>query len=206
MLDLSIPLRSGTKRLASVPWIFDTLRWLVEGGFVEHRRIIAEHFPLPPQNILDCGCGTGIFAECFPHGSYVGIDISPSYVARAQRQHRSHRFRVMDATALRFPKESFEAAIVSGVLHHMETSQAQRVLGEIGRVLKPAGKLLMWEDVPTRSTWNVIGRVVHHLDVGDHIRPAGEYARLLGSQFQVASAYPMTSGCMDYIVLDVRRK
>ena len=206
MLDLTIPLRSGTRRLASVPWMFDALRWLVEGGFVKHRRMIAEHFPLPPQNILDCGCGTGVFAECFPHESYVGIDVSPSYIARAQRLHRGHRFHVMDASALQFPRESFEAVIVSGVLHHMEKSLARQVLSEIGRVLKPAGKLLMWEDIPTRSNWNLLGRVVHHLDVGDHIRPAAEYARLLGPQFELASAYPMTSGCMDYVVLDVRRK
>lgn len=206
MVDLSIPLRYGTKRLATVPWIFDALRWLLEGGFIQHRQLIAKHFPMPPQNILDCGCGTGVFAECFPRESYVGIDISPSYIARAQLQHHSHRFRVMDATALQFPSASFEAVIVSGVLHHMDATMAQRVLSEIARVLKPAGKLLLWEDVPTRSSLNVIGRVVHQLDVGDHIRPAGEYARLLGPQFQLASVCPMTSGCMDYVVLDARRQ
>lgn len=206
MLDLSIPLRYGTKRLANVPWIFDGLRWLVEGGFVEHRRLIQEHFPVAPENVLDCGCGTGVFAGCFPKQSYVGIDISSEYIARARQLNHDRNFQVMDASCLNFPSESFEAVIVSGVVHHMETSLARRVLSEIRRVLKPSGKLLMWEDIPTRASWNMLGQLIHRLDVGDHIRPPAEYARLLDPQFQVVSARPMTSGCMDYIVLDARRK
>lgn len=206
MLDLSIPLRYGTQRLASVPWMFDGLRWLLEGGFVEHRRLLKEHFPVAPESVLDCGCGTGIFASCFPESAYVGIDISRDYIARARQQHPKHRFRVMDATDLQFPDESFEAVIISGVVHHMETSLATGMLSEIGRLLKPAGKLLMWEDVATRSPWNIVGQLAHRLDVGDYIRPAFEYARLLDRHFQLISAQPMTSGFMDYVVLDARRK
>lgn len=206
MLDLSIPLRYGTQRLASVPWVFDGLRWVLEGGFVAHHRLLQQHFPVAPESLLDCGCGTGTFAGCFPKKSYVGIDLSRDYIARARQQNPDHRFHVMDATALQFPSESFEAVIVSGVIHHMENSLAMRVLGEVRRLLKPAGKLLMWEDVPTRSAWNVVGQIAHRLDVGEYIRPASEYARLLDSQFQLVSAQPMTSGCMDYIVLDARRK
>lgn len=206
MLDLSIPLRYGTRRLANVPWVFDALRWTLEGGFVAHRRLLKEHFSTAPDNVLDCGCGTGIFASCFPGQSYTGIDISRDYIQRAREQHRGYRFQVMDASSLQFPSESFEAVIVSGVLHHLESSLAKKVLSEVSRVLKPAGKLLMWEDVPTRNAWNVVGKLVHRLDAGEHIRPAFEYARLLDAQFQLVSARPMTSGCMDYIVLDARRK
>ncbi len=206
MLDVSIPLRYGTRRLANVPWMFDGLRWMLEGGFLEHRRLLKEHFPVAPENVLDCGCGTGIFARSFPAQAYIGIDISRDYIARARRQYQGHRFQVMDASAMQFASASFEAVIVSGVLHHMPTALASRVLSEIQRVLKPAGKLLIWEDVPTRASWNVVGQMIHRLDVGEYIRQDSEYARLLEPYFHLVSARPMISGCMDYIVLDARRK
>ncbi len=206
MLDLSIPLRYGSQRLANVPWVFDGLRWVLEAGFVQHRRLISQHFPIAPESVLDCGCGTGIFAGCFPTHSYVGIDLSREYIERARQRFSGHRFQVMDASSLQFPSESFEAVIVAGVIHHIDSFQAQRVLGEIRRVLKPSGKLLMWEDVPTRSPWNVVGQMVHRLDVGEHIRSPFEYAKLLDPHFELTSIRPMASGCMDYVVMDARRK
>lgn len=206
MLDLTVPLRYGSRQLASVPWAFDSLRWLLEGGFVQHYRLLRERFPVAPQSVLDCGCGTGIFARCFPQHCYVGIDLSPEYIQRARERHSAHRFQVMDASSLQFPGDSFEAVIVAGVIHHMDSSLAKRVLSEIRRVLKPAGTLLMWEDVHTRSPWNMLGKLVHRLDVGDHIRSSFEYARLLESDFELTSIRPMASGCMDYVVLEARRK
>ena len=135
MKQLALPFRYGTKRLSQVPWVFDGLRWILEGGYRRHRELLQRHFPHPPKRLLDCGCGTGTYSNFFPSHSYVGVDISPIYIERARACFPKHCFRVMDATRLEFPDNHFDAAIVSGVIHHLDTATTQSVLSEISRVL-----------------------------------------------------------------------
>lgn len=201
MNELIVPLRKSVERLSQIPVAFDWLRWILEAGFRNHKKLIARNFPVAPSHVLDCGCGTGIFAASFPSTNYTGIDISPKYIDRARKCNPNHRFEVMDATSLEFAGETFDAAMISGVIHHLPVVESQRMLAEVYRVLKPGGKLLLWEDVPTRSRWNFIGQVVHRLDVGEHIRAADAYLELLSPLFDVQQFAPMSSGFMDYITL-----
>lgn len=179
------------------PFIFDLLRWLLEGGFTGHRKLIARSISSRAR-VLDCGCGTGIYASCFDAAHYFGIDISPIYIRRARAMCPGHRFEVMDATALQLESESFDAVMISGVLHHMDASTVERTIDEACRVLKPTGTLLVWEDIPTRHALNVIGRIVHRLDVGQYIRTSDGYGRLLAARCHVLSSEPFRSGFMDY--------
>jgi len=205
-MNLSLlPIRTGVEHLSQIPLIFDGLRWLLEGGHLAHRRLLAQHFRSTALRVLDCGCGTGIFARAFSPQAYVGIDICPRYIAHAQSRHPNHHFYPMDAKRLTFAAESFDAVIVSGVIHHLSNSDVRGVLREISRVLKPEGLLLIWEDVPTRHPLNWIGHVVHALDVGCHIRSSKDYAALLSEMFCVADAFPMRSGFMDYSVFRCRK-
>ena len=205
MQELSYPIRKSVERLSQIPIAFDFLRWILEAGFVNHRKLIAQHFPNPPAHVLDCGCGTGIYANCFPESSYTGIDLSAKYIARARKCQPKYRFEVMNAMSLRFANETFDAVIISGVLHHLPPSESRKVLTEAARVLQPGGKLLVWEDIPTRSRWNVVGHLVHQLDVGEHIQEASGYEELLSPQFAVEHVEPMRSGFMDYITLAARK-
>ena len=191
-------MRGFVRGLSRVPWAFDGLRYLLEGGFRAHRKLLADVFEHRPARVLDCGCGTGIYAREFSRESYVGIDLCPEYIQRARTGHPGYDFRVMDAARMDFPEDAFDAAIVSGVLHHLDEDTAGQVLRELRRVLKPEGELLVWEDVPARQSWNVIGRLVHRLDVGSFIRPSEGYLELLMKDFRVERTFPLRSGFMDY--------
>jgi SAM-dependent methyltransferase len=181
-----------------VPWAFDALRYILEGGHRAHRQLIRDFVKRCPGRVLDCGSGTGIYAPEFASENYVGIDLAPEYVARARAAYSGYDFRVMDAARMDFPDESFDAAILSGVLHHLDGDMARRVLAELRRVLKPDGELLVWEDVPARNRWNLIGHVVHRLDVGTHIRESAGYRDLLLPYFHVEWISNFQSGFMDY--------
>ncbi len=194
-------MRYWVRRLAASPRLFDLLRWVLEGGYVKHRRLIRRSIGSQNQSVLDCGCGTGIYANCFAPEVYTGIDISQGYIKRCKQRCPRHQFHVMDATKLEFPDGSFSSAMISGVLHHLDDSQAHQVCKEVRRVLKPGGQLLIWEDIPTLSRWNWVGSVIHRLDLGEHIRLPHRYEEILAEHFTIQSRELLSSGVMDYLAL-----
>jgi sterol 24-C-methyltransferase len=101
---------------------------------------------------LDAGCGQGgvalRLAEEF--GLRVeGVDILPTDIRRASRKATRRgagdrvRFQVMDYGRLRFPDGHFDGAYTMETLVHAPDSAA--VLGELHRVLKPGGRLVLFE-------------------------------------------------------------
>lgn len=193
-------LRVLTSALARVPWAFDTLRNALEFGYRGHRAIIQRELLPVRGDILDCGCGTGIFAPMFPPERYRGVDVNRAYIDAARQKYPAYWFRVMDATQLEFREASLQAAMLSGVLHHLDDETAGRVLRALARVLEPGARLVVWEDIPTRSRLNLIGDLVHRFDEGAHIRPVAGYQALLSPVFEVQRGYLMRSGFMDYAV------
>lgn len=193
-------IRGFVNRLAHSPLVFDALRWILECGFTEHRKLLRNHFADGTERVLDCGCGTGIYADLFPADKYIGIDISPEYIASARRRCPNHQFQALDATELPYSDHFFDSAIVSGVLHHLDDPTALQVCAELCRVLKPGGRLLVWEDVPTRHSLNLVGKLVHQLDLGEYIRSSEAYQHLLTQHFEIQSTLAMRSGFMDYSV------
>lgn len=104
---------------------------------------------------LFCGRGSGLIAwERLGFKRLEGLDLSADLVAHYQGPARVH---VGDARALPLENESRDVVAVQGGLHHLESmDDLQRTLGEIHRVLKPKGRLLLVEP------WNTpFLRLVH---------------------------------------------
>lgn len=110
------------------------------------RRIAAGVGLRPGERALDLGCGTGAYtasiSESSP-GCFVGVDVSPSLLKVARgRTGGEVGFLAADARELPFPDESFDAVLGNAVLHHLPMESA---LGELRRVLKPAGRFCFAE-------------------------------------------------------------
>jgi len=188
--------------LARRPRVFDGLRWLLEAGFVGERQVLHQERCYDADAVLDLGCGTGALAGLFAPACYVGVDTDTSYLLHAAHKHPAHRFVRMDGRSLAFVRGAFDVVIIGGVIHHLDDADAAAFLAEARHVLRLAtGRLVLWEDVPTRSPWNVIGRLVQRLDEGDHIRPAERYLDFVHRVFPVVRSYAMRSGVCDYIVV-----
>ncbi len=196
-------------RLAAMPRLWNVLRRLLEADFHGEKAVIRRELrswqkerrvSKPSLRLLDFGCGTGELAPLFPPEGYVGMDVSEVYVAYARRTY-GPRFQVMDGQALAYADNVFDEALVAGVFHHLPDETVRRMAGELSRVLCPAGRLLVMEDVPARDWWNLPGRLIHRLDRGAYIRNEGEYLALLSEHFALERAYPMRSGFCDYLVL-----
>jgi ubiquinone/menaquinone biosynthesis C-methylase UbiE len=100
--------------------------------------------PLLSENVLDIGCGTGILLDYLSPQKYLGIDISPGMIAKAQSKHPEREFIVdeMESATFKMESESFDTVVAlfgpfSYSLH------PDRLLNEFYRVLKQGGVLIL---------------------------------------------------------------
>jgi ubiquinone/menaquinone biosynthesis C-methylase UbiE len=101
----------------------------------------------PGERVLDLGAGTGVDSVTMaravsPGGRVVAADVSEAAVAAATRRLATVEGAeavVADAHALPFPAASFDACRIDRTLLHL--ADPEQALGELHRVLAPAGRL-----------------------------------------------------------------
>lgn len=99
-------------------------------------RAIAEAAPRLEGRLLDVGCGRKPYRDLFQASEYVGLEIdTPANRARKQADY------FYDGETFPFADESFDSVLCNQVLEHVFAPD--RFLGEINRVLKPEGGLLL---------------------------------------------------------------
>ncbi len=112
------------------------------------REVVYEYLkPTPGMDILDIGCGTGIYClELAQLGAKVtGIDVSEAMLAKArakaERQGLKIQFLRADARKLPFKDESFDAVISVTALEFVPDLRG--ALEEAYRVLRRGGRLVV---------------------------------------------------------------
>lgn len=113
----------------------------------------------PRPRILDAGCGTGNNVRHLGrHGRAVGVDLWEE----ALRLSRSRAAAVArgDLAALPFADGSFDCVTSFDVLYHRWVRDDRAAAGELARVLRPGGLLLV--RVPAlRALWGAHDEAVH---------------------------------------------
>ncbi|MBI2756749.1 MAG: class I SAM-dependent methyltransferase [Chloroflexi bacterium] len=107
--------------------------------------------------VIFVAAGTGTDFAAFPEQrpglDITAIDISDEMLRRAARRARTYRgsLRLLkaDALALPFPDGSFDTAVTSCAM--CSVPDPVRALRELHRVLRPDGRLLMFEHVRSRQ-------------------------------------------------------
>jgi SAM-dependent methyltransferase len=87
--------------------------------------------------VLDIGCADGWASDVLSHCDYVGLD----YPTTASGLYGTRPQVFADGASLPFASASFDTVLLLEVLEHV--ADAERVLAEICRVLKPGGALLI---------------------------------------------------------------
>jgi ubiquinone/menaquinone biosynthesis C-methylase UbiE len=115
------------------------------GWKVIERRFLKGIAPTGNECLLDIGCGTGESRQVYRDHvrRYTGVDLSGRAVERAASRFPKDSWHVDDATALRFPNESFDVVAFSSVLHHID--DFPKALAEAVRVLRPGGKVFAFD-------------------------------------------------------------
>jgi len=99
---------------------------------------------------LDVGCGTGRFIDCvkqvWPRLPAIGLDLSEPYVGEARRHLRRWsrlELLVANGEAIPLPDETQDAVTSVFMFHELPPKVRRAVLGEMARVLKPGGRLIL---------------------------------------------------------------
>jgi ubiquinone/menaquinone biosynthesis C-methylase UbiE len=124
------------------PWMTPfKFAWIME-------RIEREAALLKGKHLLEIGCGMGYDSlEFLKRGVRVtATDLTPNAVALATRHFvlegvQAEAVRTVNALALPFDDESFDAVWANGVLH--ATGDTRRAIQEARRVLKPGGRAII---------------------------------------------------------------
>jgi SAM-dependent methyltransferase len=100
----------------------------------------------PGMEVLELGCGTGLFTREFARtGALItALDVSPDLLALTRKEVTAPNvvFVEGDACAMAFTDEKFDCVVGSSVLHHLDIAGALR---ECHRVLKTGGTIAFTE-------------------------------------------------------------
>ncbi len=133
---------------------------------VEHylaKRVAYVKRLLPDGKVLDVGCGTGVVAGRLAEAGYDVTGVDPSAGMLAYVEEHAPRVKVSEgsATELPFADGSFDLTMCVAVMHHIaEPDAVHRSLGEMVRVTRPGGLILVWDHNPRNLYWkNLMARV-----------------------------------------------
>jgi ubiquinone/menaquinone biosynthesis C-methylase UbiE len=106
--------------------------------------------------LLDLACGTGSFLRevkaNWPRLHVAGLDLSPPYLAVARRELAAwSRTRLVEglAEAMPFADREFDIVTCIYLFHELPGPVRRTVVGEIRRVLKPGGALILVDSLQT---------------------------------------------------------
>lgn len=167
-----------------LPPFLDRYLWHFETAIEDHVKQLAAVLPAGAR-LLDAGAGEARYKHHFPKTRYIGVDLA---VGDTQWDY-SGIDALADLTALPFADNTFDATLNIVTLEHVREPAA--VLREIGRTLKPGGKLLLivpqdWEVHQAPHDYFRYTRYgIRHLLEGSgfgniQVEAGGGYFRLMG--------------------------
>jgi SAM-dependent methyltransferase len=134
--------------------LYDTLSRVLLSPFIKRIAADVASVASAGAQVLEVGCGPGHLSIRLArqHGLEVtALDLDPAMIARARANanrsgnggQRRPAFLVGDVAALAFPDRSFDLVVSTLSMHHWADPAAG--LAEIGRVLRPGARALVWD-------------------------------------------------------------
>lgn len=119
----------------------------------------SEGIDIHRSSLLDVGCGIGLLEQRIA-GSWqeiTGVDIAPSAIEHAAKKASDNcRFLHYDGKVLPFSDDAFDVTVAVCVMHHVAPSDWQRFLGEMARVTRADGLVMIFEHNPLNPATRLV--------------------------------------------------
>ncbi len=187
----ALALRAGLRRYQTEPWTAEQWRWGYTSGHLDYFARIDElpryslligylAFLGGEPDIIDIGCGQGLFRERIEHvpfRRYLGVDSSADAIAQARRLEDDRTtFIEGDVAALVDDVPRFDVAVCNEVLS--VAPDPERLLATVHALLRPGGHLLTstWRHPGDQQLLTLVDRHFTPVDAVDARNPANPIA------------------------------
>ena len=174
---------SGLRALLSIPAVYRVQQY-VWGAPLLHAVTRKVLNLAPGQSLLDVGCGPADILAGLPGIDYVGVDMSPAYIAAAEARFAG-RGRFLAGDVYRLPAladRQFDAILAQGLLHHLDDYAAGQLFRFAARKLAPGGRMVTVDPCyHDRQGW-LEGFLMDH-DRGRNVRAQPAYEALARQAF-----------------------
>ena len=120
----------------------------------DHSRLVFEHLSIPilGQDVLEFGCNMGATAIILAlmKAQVTAIDVNPECIQLTKLNAAKYGveslvrcLHVPDTCCLPFPNETFDRVVCNSVLEYVPWDILNKVQGEIDRVLRPGGEIII---------------------------------------------------------------
>lgn len=184
MLAYPVVVIAHLRRLLGRPIVYRAFSALI-GAEAARRRFVRGHVRVADGGrVLDVGCGPADLLPHLPDVTYVGFDANPAYIEAARARHGARgTFRcarvheeALDAHA------GYDVVLASGLLHHLDDEEGERLFVLARRALRPGGRLVTLDGCYAEGQ-SPLARFLLSRDRGAHVRTADAYERLARRAF-----------------------
>lgn len=143
--------------------------------------------------VLDVGIGDGSNLKQFKELGFdvYGIDVSDAAIRRMEKEVPEGHLKDVDLMAeqeIPFPDNFFDVVFARLVMHYLNDEQAEFVLDEFDRILKPNGLLFISVKVAN----------VGNIETGKKMRTQEEWNKLISGCFEVKEIKQLVKKPYDY--------
>ncbi|MDY7012841.1 MAG: class I SAM-dependent methyltransferase [Cyanobacteriota bacterium] len=122
---------------------------------------LRSQIPVPPQKIVDLGCGVGMSAfalqNIYPEAQITGVDLSPYFLAVAQYNSEQRDVAIAwqhaAAEATGLPDASFDLVSACLLFHELPQAVSKAAFTEAKRLLRPGGSFAMMDMNPRSEAY-----------------------------------------------------
>lgn len=168
-------LRTWKDRVLALPWIYDVVRPLAVGGL--DLQAIASFCGVGSEDrVFDLGCGTAQLVPYLNCAGYLGVDLDPAAVRRAERRIPSGAQLVTgDAWDEAFAALRPTVVLMIGVVHHLPDS-GMRSLTERLRAAETLRRIVTLD--VTYLPGSAVNNLLSRMDRGGYVRRPPQYEAL----------------------------
>lgn len=181
----------GFRKVLGLPAAYDLFQSFL--GAKNARQFFVDNYVNPESNhkILDIGCGTSQILAALPDDvEYFGFDVSQKYIDAARERFGVRgKWFCSPVSAIDIQElNSFDTVLATGILHHLEDSEASYLIEIAFKALKSGGRFVCLENAFTLDQ-TYISRLIVSKDRGQNVRSPDGYAELLHPYFSSVSTH-----------------